>query len=143
MTSTEMSTYIGLWGAVVSTLLALVRFWEFWQNRFRIDVSYNFTNSETEGNKIFIRNLSGNPLILSYWELLYLSGRWPRRTLELVEYPEHDAGDCRIEPYSTHALGFYEGHHFEWGHKALNGRKIYIRLHIAGRKPILKLVYPS
>lgn len=143
MDGTEMSTYIALWGAGLSTLLALVKLWELWQDRFRIDIGYNFTGSETEGNEIFIRNLSGSPLILSYWEVLYSSGHWPRRRLEMVECPEHDAGDCRIEPHSTLTLGFHGEKHFAWGHTARNGRKICIRLHVAGRKPILKLVYPS
>jgi hypothetical protein len=33
--------------------------------------------------------------------------------------------------------------YFDWGYKALNGRAIYIYLHIAGRKRIIRKVYTA
>lgn len=142
MSATETSTLIAWWGAGLSTLLAIVKLWELWQDRFRLDVDYNFAGDASIGNSILIRNLSSRPLILSYWEVLYCSGRWPRWKFEGIAYADHDAGDQRIEPHSTLDLHFSEDNYFSWGHKALKGRRIYIRLHLAGRKPILKLVYP-
>lgn len=133
---------IAWWGAGLSTLLGIIKIYELWRDRFQLDVDYNFTSDESVGNSILIRNLSGRPFILSYWELLYCSGRWPRRKFEAIEYREHDAGDSRVEPYSTYTLKFSEERYFAWGYKALKGRKIYIQLHVAGRKPILRLVYP-
>jgi hypothetical protein len=135
------SALIAWWGAGLSTLLAIVKLFELWRDRFRVDVSYNFTSSENIGNEIFIRNLSNRSLILTHWELLYCSGRWPRRSFEPFDSAEFDAGDHRLEPYTTHTLRFAEANYFSSGHKALNGRRIFIRLHVAGRKPILRLVY--
>jgi len=132
---------IAWWGAGLSTLLAVVKLLELWRDRFRMDISYNFTGSESVGNEVFIRNLSNRPLILTYWELLYCSGRWPRRSFAPLESADFDSGDCRLEPYATHTLHFVKANYFSWGHKGLNGRRIFIRLHVAGRKPILKLVY--
>lgn len=143
MTLTESQLLIAWWGAGLSTLLAVVRFAEYWRDRFRIEVGYNFTSSEDVGNSIQIRNLSSKPIILSWWELVYVSGRWPRRIFEEIAGSEYDASDLRIEPQSTLKLNFVGQHHFASGHKALRGRRIFIRLHVAGRKPILKLVYPS
>lgn len=134
-------TLIAWWGAGLSTLLALVKFYELWRDRSRLEVSYNFTSSKTIGNEVLIRNLSNHPLILTYWELLYCSGRWPRRTFESVETAEHDDSDYRIEPHATLRLRFADARHFDWGPIALNGRRIYIRLHIAGRRPRLHFVY--
>lgn len=135
------STLIAWWGAGLSTLLAIVKLLELWRDRFRVEVSHNFTGSESIGNEVLIRNLSNRPLIITYWELLYCSGRWPQRTFEPLESADFDSGDRRLEPYATHTLHFADANYFSWGHKALNGRRIVILLHIAGRKPILKLVY--
>lgn len=135
------SALIAWWGAGLSTLLAIVKLSELWRDRFRIDVSYNFTSDENIGNEVLIRNLSNRPLILAHWELLYCSGRWPRRSFEPLESADFDIGDRRLEPYATHTLHFTESNYFSWGHKTLNGRRIFIRLHVAGRKPILRLVY--
>jgi hypothetical protein len=135
------SSLIAWWGAGLSTLLAVVKLFELWRDRFRVDISHNFTGNESIGNEILIRNLSSRPLILAHWELLYCSGRWPGRQCESFESADFDAGDRRLEPYATHTLHFADANYFSWGQKALNGRRIFIRLHIAGRKPFLKLVY--
>ncbi len=135
------SALIAWWGAGLSTLLAVVKILELWRDRFQIDVSYNFTSSESIGNEILIRNLSNRPLILTHWELLYCSGRWPRRSFEPLESAEFDSGDRRLEPYATHTLHFAEANYFSSSPKALKGRRIFVLLHVAGRRPILKLVY--
>ncbi len=64
------SVFLAWWGAGLSTTLALVKLFELWQTRFRLEVSYNFTDSVEIGNEVFIRNLSAKPVILTYWELL-------------------------------------------------------------------------
>lgn len=142
MSAAEMSSLIAWWGAGLSTLLAVIKLWELWQARFRLEVGYGFASDENIGNTIHIRNLSNRPMILAYWEVLYCSGRWPRRKFQEITCADHDSGDRRIEPHSTLALNFSEENHFSWSHKTLRGRRIFIRLYIAGRQPILKLVYP-
>ncbi|MHA6913765.1 hypothetical protein ACQUJO_11580 [Ralstonia pseudosolanacearum] len=124
--------FIAWWGAGLSTLLALVKLWELWRDRFRLDVGYNFASIAEVGNEIYIRNLARHAIILSFWELRFCSGCWPRRKVEPINCADLDAGDIRIEPHSSCTLYFQEEHHFEWRHKALNGRRIYIVLHIAG-----------
>jgi hypothetical protein len=136
------ATLVAWWGAILSTVLASIKVWEIWRDRFQIDISYNLTD-ESIGNTVRIRNLSARPYILEYWELLYGSGRWPHRKFELLVLPDHDEGDTRIEPYDTHEIHFTDQQHFDWGYKSLKGRKIYIRICIAARKPIVRLVYPS
>ena len=142
MTAAESgSELIAWWGAGLSTLLAIVKLLEFWRDRFRLEVSCNLTGSESIGNEILIRNLSNRPIIITYWELLYCSGRWPQRTFEPLESADFDSSDRRLEPYATDTLRFADANYFSWGQKVLNGRRVFILLHIAGRKPILKLVY--
>ena len=132
---------IAWWGAGLSTLLALVKFYELWRDRSRVEISYNFTGDPNIGNEILIRNLSNRPQILTYWELLWCSGRWPRRSFESFEGAEYDAGDCRLEAHTTLTLRFAEANYFAWGHSALKGRSIYIRLYFGGRRPTLRKVY--
>jgi hypothetical protein len=52
--------YIAWWGASLSTLLALLKMLELWQNRFRIDIGHGFTGQPEQRNDIHIRNLSSN-----------------------------------------------------------------------------------
>ncbi len=138
-----MQTVIAGWGAFLSTLLAVIKICEIWKDRHRVDVTYSFTTDEERGNTILVRNLSGRPLILTYWELLYGARSWRPREFQPMQWPDHDFGDIKIEAYSTHSLCFVDEHHFSWHDKFLKGRAIYIRLHFAGRKPVVWLVYPS
>jgi hypothetical protein len=138
----QTSTLIAWWGAVLSTLLLLAKLWELWRDRFQVEISGNFTSSPEIGNEIFVRNLSGRTFILTHWELLYGTGRWPaRRFTHLASADYYDAGDLRVGPHSTHTLAFRDEEHFDCDVDALKGRRIFIRLHIAGRRPILRLVY--
>ena len=133
--------YIAWWGAGLSTLLALVKIWELWQSRFRIDIGYGFTGHAEHGNDIYIRNLSDKPIILSYWELFYRSNKWPFKKDTYIISPEADAYDMKIEPHSSKTLNFNGIEHFSWGAKAMKGRRIYMRITIVGRATIVRRVY--
>ncbi len=135
------STLIAWWGAGLSTLLALVKIAELWRDRFRLEISYSFTGDETIGNEVLIRNVTDRSLILAYWELLYCSGRRPFRHFLPLQGAEHDEGDHVIPAFSSYSLRFSEENYFDWGVSALKGRAIFIRLHIAGRRPLLRKVF--
>ncbi|MFM2477333.1 hypothetical protein [Celerinatantimonas sp. MCCC 1A17872] len=136
----ENIDYVAWWGALLSTLLAIVKLYELWTNRFRIDIGKNLTSEEELGNQIFIRNLSSKPVILEYWVVVYKSGIWPRRKFEYIVSPEECATDVQILPNSSKTLSFNGPDHFLWDSKTLNGRKIYIKLYIAGRRKFYKKV---
>jgi hypothetical protein len=74
--------------------------------------------------------------------LLYGTGRWPVRRFTHLASPDYDVGDHTVESHSTYTLPFRDEDYFDWGVDALKGRRIFIRLHIAGRRPILRVVYP-
>lgn len=132
---------IAWWGAGLSTLLALIKIGELWRDRFRIDIGRNFTSEPDMGNEIYIRNLSGKPIILGFWELFYRPHFWPIKKDSYIDSPEAEAYDRKIDPHSIKTLRFYDANYFCWGSKAMKGRRIYIRLYIAGRRPVLKRVY--
>ena len=133
--------YIAWWGAGLSTLLALVKLWELWRDRFRIDVGYGFTGEPSIGNDIYIRNLSGKPIIMTYWEVFFRPHLWPLKKDIYIQSPEEESHDVQINPHSSLTLNFSEMNHFDWGWKTMKRKRIYIRLHVAGRRPILKRVY--
>lgn len=135
--------FIAWWGAGLSTFLALIKIWELWQSRFRIDVGYNFKSLVEEGNQVFIRNLTSHPVIVEHWELLLGKGLFPFRGYEPLVLPGAYSEDFRIEAHTSAALTFRGGDHFSWSEKFLKGRKIYLRVIVAGRRPITKLVYGS
>ena len=136
------SHLLALWGALLSTLLAAVKLWELWSSRLRVEVSHNFTGSESIGNEVIIRNLGSRPFLITYWELLWRQRsfiRWKQsHSIGADEYNE----DIKVGPHSSIKLTFREENHFDWGASALRGRTIFIRLYIAGKsKPILRKVY--
>lgn len=116
--------------------------WELWRARVRIEVGYNFTGDENIGNNVIVRNLGGTPLIITYWELI-----WRQRTLFGWKQsdtigPEEDNDDIKVGAHSSIKLPFCEINHFDWDVSALGRRKIFLRLHLAGRsRPIWRKVY--
>lgn len=137
----QPSDVITGYAALLSTAIAMGQAWGWLRNRPRLDVTYNFTSNEEEGDTVMIRNLSDKQIILAYWELLFCKGHWPYRKFELICSPEGDNSGTLIAAHSSVNLHFSGSDYFHWGHKALRGRRIYIRLMIAGQRERLRLVY--
>lgn len=134
-------SYITWYGAILSTILAFLKIWDIWANRFRVDIGYDFASQPSQGHVIFIRNLSSKPIILQYWELHLCSNWWPFRKFEYFESPSLDIGDDKIEPYSSKKMSFKDQNYFRLSDDVIRGRKIYIKIYIVGRKPFYKKVY--
>ncbi|WP_345977577.1 hypothetical protein [Sulfurimonas sp. HSL3-7] len=133
---------IAIWGAGLSTLLALIKIWELWSSRRRIEVSYNFVGLPEIGNDIIIRNLSDKPMTVTYWELLFCEKKAFKWVPYRNENPADGTSDIYIAGHSSIKLNFSGPKYFAWGHKALGGKRLYLNLYIAGkRKPVKKLVY--
>jgi len=130
----DWSLIIAGYGAFLSTLLAIPSLREAWSNRFQIDVSYVFRGDPGVGNVVHIRNLSGKPIILEYFELSCIEGFWPKRKIRYFESPEDELLNLRIEPAGNEVLNFSEGYHFPWG----KGKRVYIKLYFVGKKPVVK-----
>lgn len=135
---------LAIWGAALSTILAAVKIWEIWRTRRRIEYSYNFAGLAEVGNEIIIRNLSATPIIISYWELVWLKKR--RLGLRKQEIrriaPESDFSDSHVAAHSSYVLRFAEERYFSWSTLSLKGAAIYLRIQIAGeRRPRLAKIY--
>lgn len=133
---------IAIWGAGLSTLLALVKIWELWSSRRRIEVSYSFNGLPEIGNDIIIRNLSDKPMIVTYWKLLFCEKKDFKWVPYRNENPAEDTNDIYITGHSSVKLNFSGSDYFACGHKALDGKRLYLNLYIAGKRtPVKKLVY--
>ncbi|MBP7413904.1 MAG: hypothetical protein KA932_08505 [Giesbergeria sp.] len=137
----KANDWIAGYAALLSTVIAIGQSWGWLRNRPRLDVTYNFSSNKEDGNTVTIRNLSDKQIILAYWELLYCTGHWPLRSFEIICSSVHDLQDTPIAAYSSCSLNFARGDYFAWSHKALKGRRIFIRLVIAGQRERLRLVY--
>lgn len=130
---------IALWGAVVSTILA-VR--EILKARTKIEVGHNFTGLPDIGNEVVIRNISSSPIIITYWELAWCK----REFFRWVQFKGKDPGefpiDIKLSEHSSTRLLFRDEEYFDWTHNSLMGGKIFLKLHIAGKnKPLFLRVY--
>jgi len=133
---------LAVWGAALSTILAAVKFWEIWRNRIRVEVSHNFTGIPDVGNQVIIRNLSGTPLLITYWELLWRHKSGLGWKQSKSTGPDEYFEDLKLGGHASIKLVFRNQDYFDWGVSALGNDRIYIRLHIAGKaKPVLRKVY--
>jgi hypothetical protein len=124
--------FIAIWAATISTILAVVKLWEIFCQRFRMDVGSSLTSSSEIGNEIHLRNLAARPMILTHWELERADGTWPFRRYSAFCSPEGFSHDIRIEPDSSKTLSFTGIDHFDWG---VNAKPTFIKLHFSGRRP--------
>ena len=133
-----LTTIVAIWGALLSTVLGLFKIREEWNKRqLRVEVEGMFTSNVEIGHRIDVRNLGSTPIILKYWQVVSVRGWWLFRKVTPIEEAEFDAGDLRIGAMDSHSLHFAEAYHFPYV-----GRKIWIRLYVAGRsRPELRKVF--
>lgn len=121
---------LSLWGAVLSTLLAMLKISEYWTNRFRVEVSPIYRSCEEVGHDISIKNLSSKPALLEYMELFTKKNGEEERCLWS---PEDSFLNARIEQLDSKVYNFSQSDYFNWSNK-----EIFVRLYFAGQKPIIK-----
>jgi hypothetical protein len=126
---------LAVWGALLSTLLAVVRIWELWRSRRRIEVSYNFRDTQN-GNEVIIRNLNATPVVVCYWELAWLKLQWcglKKKEIKCI-IPDSDFSDIPIPPFGSTKLIFADENYFAWNARALGDTAIFLRIKLAGEK---------
>lgn len=127
---------LSLWGAVLSSILGLIKIKEAWSSRFKIEISSMLRSDPEYGNDIVIQNLSGKAVLLNYMELFYKKdGLLPfKKEIELWS-PEDELLSSKIDSQSSKSFHFSRGDHF-----TTQGKTIYVRLYFAGNKEIVKKV---
>lgn len=116
-----------------SAVFGVVRLRDRWQSRFRLSVVPLLRDSPTQGHEITIHNLYARQVNISYYELVKISG-WPFfRSETCLSSPEGHRYGVEIGADSSHTMDFAEDEFFSTSAKALRGKKIILRLHIAGK----------
>ncbi|MFJ3046965.1 hypothetical protein ACIPEN_14130 [Herbaspirillum chlorophenolicum] len=138
-----LGSALGLWGAVVSTILAVLKWREWCRDRHRIETGFSYAGDEEVGNRVYIRNLSSRQFIITYWEVFAAHGKFWRRGYTPLGFAglEH-WDDMPIAAYSGKVLTFQGEYHFGLSDKFLKGRKVYIAVHLAGMRPETQRLYP-
>ncbi len=131
----DITLILSLWGAILSTILTILKFFEYWNNRFRININTIFRSEANCGHDISISNLSSKPILLEYMELFTLKGKWFFKKEHNIWSPEDLIINERIEPSNTKLYNFRQGDYFQW-----NNKTIYIKLYFIGKKPIIQKI---
>lgn len=141
------STTLATWGAILSTILAAIKIWEVFSNRIRLVIGYSFDSRDEVGNTIIIANPSNTPVMIDFYELLWIGGHFGKRkkypVLDSTDVLDMQPCDITIMPHSRHSLNFANEYNFDWHCRADKEAKLYIRLHIIGKGNLIKLVYPN
>jgi len=140
-----MIEFLAIWGGILSSILGLIKIYEFWKKRPRLFVTRYLTGSPEAGNTITIENPSDHSFIINYWELVWKNNFkfWLKDEL-CMSPPDAEYGfdNFTINPHSSHSIYFMDQYHFEWGASTIDKGKLYIKLSISGRKkPLRLLVY--
>ena len=140
--SLDLKDLMAVWGGLLSTGLAVIKFFEWWRDRDRLDISFGSSTSVEHGNQIQIRNLSNRPIIVKHWELFFAFDPKGKSDCEFVESADYDDGDLTIAAHSSKQWNFCEARYFSTSDKHRRGRSIFLRLCIAGRKDLTAKLYP-
>ena len=140
--SLTLTQILAVWGALLSTFLAGVKFWELWNNRLKVDISALWTGSEDIGHSITIRNLSSFPVILIGWELFYRQQKFFIPQDEPIEKSDFDWSDVTINPVSVFSLDF-NGQDYFSTRNTLEGNSIYIKLYFSMHKVIVRQIFKA
>jgi hypothetical protein len=140
VTEEKIKFLLLLWGAGLSTILGLIKLWEtFWRDRVKLSTTYSFTGAQGVADEITVVNRSDQPVQVSHWSLAWESKLLHRsKTLEDLT-PYEGGGRFVIDSKAEHTLYFSEGDKFDWGWKAAEGREMYLRLFLFGRRRPIKL----
>jgi hypothetical protein len=134
--STNKTLLIALYGALLSTILAVTKA-EWWQRR-RLSATCGLAN-EDYGNQVLIQNPSAVPVMIEHWELYWLGAG---RRANLTPDGPDDHG-FTVAPHARHVLSFQGEHYFAWGRDVRGDAALYLDLHFVGRKkPRTFKLYP-
>lgn len=132
--------YIAIWGAVLSTILAIIKIYEIWISRRRVEITCYFDGREDVGNDVIVRNISDKQMIITYWKLSFCK----REGLFWKEYnseePLQDACDIFIPPHTSKKFNFSNEQYFSWSFLPMKTQRIFFEIFIAGRNRSIKKI---
>ena len=137
----SLKDFLVIWAAGLSTLLGALKILEYWDDRFRLEVDHDFPDDPNEGKKITLRNLTSNPVTIPYKELLVRRKWWFFQKYEEVPSTNEPPYDVIIFAHSSHTFNYKDMSNFSLKSKLLAGKTIYLKIWIAGRRPLTLVVH--
>jgi hypothetical protein len=139
-TPQDLTLWLAAWGALLSSVLAGIKIWEFIRDsRLGLSTLYSFSSNPESGNEIILVNTSKTPILIDYWELVWAKRFWGKVKFErCIEYPDEGYSNISVDPHSRYSLNFAEARYFNTL-RELGGHRValYLKLHLAGRsKPL-------
>ena len=135
-TSLPLTGWLGIWGAILSTILGAATIWEkLWKDRTRLVTTFSFTGQRGVDDKITIVNLSGIPVQVSHWSLAWKPNLFRWRTSTINVTPDEDITPFTIPARDNYILNFPDDYKFDWSYRSALHRQLYLTLHIFGRRP--------
>ncbi|MGF7081600.1 hypothetical protein [Mucilaginibacter sp. UYCu711] len=130
------TTLIAIYSGLVSTLLAILKFKETWENRFRI---FTLLTSGID-NQIHITNLYTKSVTIINYDLFWAKNKKSEDGYKSINTGSEECCNIVVAANETKVLTFSDQYSF-----SLNKNKgnLYIRLYLADRKrPVTNLLYP-
>lgn len=122
---------LALWGAILSTGLAIR---EIQKARVKLEVGFTFTGDiEHLGNRIFLRNLSDKPIVITWWQLQWCKKKWFRWEMFDGIDPDDHFTDIVVLPHSSYTIVFSGENYFDSSKKLYEGGAIVLYLLVSGR----------
>lgn len=137
MAEQGFTLFAALWGSVISTVLAGIKIGEAWRDRRRLTTSYSISYSDNRESQIILENPSSTPVLVTYWELLWIKGRLFRRETVDGAFPDEGYCNITIKAHDRYVLSFQ-------GNQRRNATeaKLYLKIYIAGRnKPLSYIAF--
>lgn len=137
MTASTLTVVLAVWGAFVSSVLAGIKFWEtFWRDRLRLSSTYSLSGQDGSPHVITIANLSSLPVQVSAAELWWVPNFLPlKRRIPVPVTPRYFyTTTFKIDGHSLHVFEIDGRDKFNWDFETTKGRKLYLYLHIFGRR---------
>jgi hypothetical protein len=116
-----LTTLIAVYGGLLSTVLAVFKFRETWQDRFRLATLL------TSGldNQVHITNLYGKPVTIINYELFWAKNKNSDSGYRQIDTGSEDCCNIALAPAETRVLDFSGQYSFNLG---ANYGNLYIRL---------------
>ncbi len=126
----------GIWGALLSTLLGILKLLEYLRTRVRLETSTVFRGDFQEGHDIVLTNLSSTPVVITAYDLILATRRNdPKSIVRTLFALEDQVCAIEIAPMSAHKFHFANADYFPWPDEFReDGSRAYMRLWVAGRK---------
>ena len=129
--------FLSIWGAGLSTVLAVVHLFSVYRSRTRLSTSYYFDNLEGSADKIIIYNIGKVDIIINDYKLFFAGNRYFGKKDYLDPYSPEDLITIHIKANDKSVLTFAEPDRINL--RKQGNRSFYIELSLVGKRGTKKI----